>query len=332
MAMAGRDVQTVDLVRQPGEHITASDFSIVSSRLSPSPGDVVTRTLLISLDPYLALGINQSKIAGAALPQVMRSRTIGVVEASGSPQFAPGDHVLGFGAWREFDARPASELRKIDPALGPLEKHLASLGHSGFTAWLGLHLAGLQAGETVLVSGAAGAVGSVAGVLARRKGCRVVGIAGGSDKGEWLTEELGFHAAVDYREPGFHQALAEAAPEGYDLLFENVGARSLDPALPLMQRRGRVALCGLVAHYEDVAPVALVNFREILIRSITILPFSIYDHEHLLGDALTDLVAADKAGELPARFTVSRGLESLPEALVAMLHGQGMGKHIVRLE
>jgi len=292
---------------------------------------VVTRTLLVSLDPYLALTIHGAGMDGNLAQHVMRSRTVGRVVASGNPKFESGDHVLGFGAWQDFDARDAAELRRLDLTLGPMEKHLASLGHSGFTAWLGLHHAQAASGETVLISGAAGAVGSVAGVLARRRGCRVVGIAGGPDKGRWLTEQLGFHAVIDYRKPGFAQALAKTAPDGYDLLFENVGARSLDPALPLLKRRGRVALCGLVEHYEDQAPVALGNFHQILTRSISILPFSIYDHEHLWDSALVDLVAAERAGELPDKFTLSEGLEALPRAFIAMLRGQGLGKHVVRV-
>ncbi len=329
--MITRDIHTVELTHNPGERIEAGDFSLECSQLTPRPGDIVTRTLLVSVDPYLALNISRAKAGYEPMPGVMRSRTIGVVVDSENPEFKPGDHVLGFGAWRDFDARDAAELRRIDLSLGPMEKHLASLGHSGFTAWLGLHQAKAKSGETVLISGAAGAVGSVAGVLARRRGCRVVGIAGGALKGRWLTERLGFHAVVDYREPGFAEALGEAAPEGYDLLFENIGARSLDPALPLMNRRGRIALCGLVEHYQDNAPVVLRNFRQILLQSIAIMPFSIYDHEHLWNSALADLVAAERAGELPDEFTISKGIESLPGAFVAMLRGEGLGKHMVRI-
>lgn len=318
-------------MRDPSDHIEAGDFSIEHARLKPRREDVVTRTLLVSVDPYLALTISRAKAAGEPLPRVMQSRTIGVVVDSGHPEFKAGDHVLGFGAWQNYDVRDASGLRRIDLSLGSIEQHLASLGHSGFTAWVGLHHAGAASGETVLISGAAGAVGSVARVLARRRGCRVVGIAGGGKKGRWLTRQLGFHAVVDYREPGFNRALADAAPEGFDLLFENVGARSLDPALPLMRRHGRVALCGLVGHYENNAPMVLSNFSHILIQSVSILPFSIYDYEHLWDSALVDLVAAQRAGELPDRFTISEGIESLPHALVAMLQGRGLGKHMVRI-
>lgn len=332
MAMAELETRTVALTRRPGDCITADDFSIVNSRLVPLPQGVVTRTLFISLDPYLALNISHGETAGEPLPRILQSRTIGLVEASESAKFLPGDCVLGFGAWADIDVRVASALHKLDLALGAPEKHLASLGHSGFTAWLGLRQGKATAGETILVSGAAGAVGSVAGVLARRMGCRVVGIAGGEQKGKWLTDELGFHAVVDYRKANYHQALAEAAPDGYDLLFENVGINSLDPALPLMKPGGRIALCGLVAHYQDDAPLTLANFRQLLMRSITVIPFSIYDHDTLRGKAIQDLAAAEKAGELPARFTISDGLEALPDAFVAMLHGRGMGKHLVRLE
>jgi len=326
-------MKEVRLARASRGAIIEADFAIVEfPEPEPAPGTIITRTLWISVDPYLALRMGDVVPAQTnGPPYPMTSRTIGVVVHGDGHQFVEGVHVLGFGRWAEVDARPPSALTRIDVDDIPMSAHLGAVGHSGFTAWLGLRLGRLMPCETVLVSGAAGAVGSAAGQLAKAAGCQVIGIAGGADKTRWVTKNLGFDACVDHRIPDLAAQIAEAAPDGVDLHFENVGAATLDPALANMRRGGRVMLCGLVQHYQGTAPVALANFRRILEASIRIEPFSIYDHADLFPQAKADLVAALRAGALTLRETISDGIEQLPAAFVGMLAGQGCGKHLVRL-
>lgn len=326
-----RRIRQVLVARHPGQAVQIEDMAIEDVDYRPAPGRVVTRTTHISVDPYLAFNMSKARADRAPTPYPMRSRTIGEVVEPGDSPFRVGDAVLGFGFWQEFDDRTAAELRRVELSLAPAAAHLGVLGHSGFTAWLGLSLGNLRTGETLLISGATGAVGSTAGILARRMGCRVIGIAGGEEKVRWLTEGLGFHAGIDYRAPDFAAALGRAAPDGYDMLFENVGARTLDPALLHLKPGSRVMLCGLIQHYQDDAPVVLANFRQILRKSIRILPFSIYDHEAKVDQAMPVLLEAWKAGDLGNQHTLSRGFDALPGALVAMMRGQGKGKHVVQV-
>lgn len=325
-------MKEVRLLRAHDGSISEADFTLVERpEPVPVPGEVVTRTLWISIDPYLALRIRDHADMGTTdVPYPMTSRTIGVVVHGDGNAFSAGDFVLGFGRWAEFDTRPPTALTKIDDTDFPISAHLGAAGHSGFTAWLGLKLGQLNADETVLVSGAAGAVGSIAGQLAKAAGCRVIGIAGGPEKAGWVTE-LGFDACVDHRRPDLAAQIRDVAPDGIDLHFENVGSATLDPALANMQRRGRVMLCGLVQHYQSTAPVALMQFRRLLEASIRIEPFSIYDHADLFPKARADLAAALRNGSLKRRETVAHGIEQLPSAFVSMLAGRGSGKHLVSL-
>jgi len=324
-------MQEILLARRVDGQITAADFE-ARETAGPSEshdGLVGTRTTHISLDPYLALRMRKGiPDAGNGPPYPIVGRTIGEVMEPGASDFRRGDHVLGFGRWASEDWRLAADLRKVDLDAAPPEAHLGIAGHSGFTAWLGVRLAGLRSGECFVVSGAAGAVGSVAGQLAKRSGCRVVGIAGGREKASWVVEALGFDACIDHRRPDFAEALAASLPGGADIHFENVGAAMLDPMLGLMKRRGRMMLCGLMQHYQNADPVALRNFRAILERSIRIEPFSIYDHEELASTARNELIAEVGAGGLRFKCSTTHGLDHVPEAFVAMLEGRGIGKHI----
>ena len=325
-------MKEVRLLRaQPGA-ITEADFTVIERPVPvKAPGVVVTRTLWISIDPYLALRIRDHvPTQGDCAPWPMTSRTIGVVIRGDGERFAEGDHVLGFGRWAEFDARPPADLVRIEDADVPMSAHLGAAGHSGFTAWLGLRLGQLKPGETVLVSGAAGAVGSLAGQLAKAAGCRVIGIAGGREKTKWVMD-LGFDGCADHHLPDLAAQIAQAASDGVDLHFENVGAATLDPALANMRRHGRVALCGLVQHYQGSSPVTLTQFRRVLEASIRIEPFSIYDHSDLFPQAKAELTTALRGGTLRLRETVTDGIEQLPAAFVGMLAGRGYGKHLVRL-
>lgn len=326
-------MKRVALVRRPIGEISADDF-IVDEIASPTgaAGEVVTRTRLISLDPYLVLRMRGDFCDDpAGPPHPIVSRTIGEVLDPGTSGFARGDFVLGFGAWSEIDRRPSEALRRVEPIGGlPLSAHLGALGHSGFTAWLGLEIGDLKSGDVVCVSGAAGAVGSVVGLIAKARGCRVVGIAGGREKTERLVRDYGFDIALDHRLPQLGRRLIAAAPGGIDLHFENVGTATLDPALSAMRKGGRVVLCGMVQHYESDAPVILENFRRFFDRRVRLLPFSIYDHEDRFAEAHRDLTRLLE-GRVIAETVTSGGIEALPAAFVAMLRGAGMGKHVAAI-
>lgn len=326
-------MKQVRLRRRPAGQITTGDFVVDGmAELGETAGRVVTRTTHISLDPYLALRMRAEipeRSDGPPYPIV--GRTIGEVVDPGFSEFAVHDTVLGFGQWRAYDARPAADLRRIDIGAVPVAAHLGAVGHSGFTAWLGLSIGKAAEGETFVVSGAAGAVGSVAGQLAKQRGCRVIGIAGGADKVDRVVGELGFDACLDHRVPDLAGRLRELAPDGIDLHFENVGANTLDPVLANMRRRGRIVLCGLMQHYQDVAPVALRNFRLFLERSIRLEPFSIYDHQDRFNQAYRDLIGAAQAGALRFTQTVTEGMDQVPGAFVAMLGARGIGKHVAKV-
>lgn len=322
-------VREVVLLHRVTQKIVPEDFAVVDRDDITAATGVTTRTTHISLDPYLALRMaNGAPDATEAAPYSIVGRTIGEVIRSDDPQFAPGDMVLGFGRWSSHDNRAGAELRKIDLGGIPAVAHLSVAGHSGFTAWLGIRLANLKAGETFLVSGAGGAVGSIAGQLAKRRGCRVIGIAGNRSKTDWIVDSLGFDAAIDHRDADIEAALRVAAPDGIDAVFENVGAKTLDPALANMRSGGRVILCGLMQHYQDREPITLRNFRLFLERSIRLEPFSIYDHEILASTAREHLSEAVRRGDLKFSAHVTHGLDALPTAFVAMLNGAGIGKHV----
>lgn len=313
--------------------IGPEDFAVVNrDEIRATETGGMTRTTHISLDPYLALRMaREIPDAGGLAPYSIIGRTIGEVIRSDDPAFVPGDKVLGFGRWSSHDNRPAVQLRKLDMEDVPVEAHLSVAGHSGFTAWLGIRLADLKAGDTFVVSGAAGAVGSIAGQLAKRKGCRVIGIAGGRYKIGWIVDRLGFDAGIDHHGADIGAALRTAAPDGIDVLFENVGTKILDPALASMRPQGRVMLCGLMQHYQDREPVTLFNFRAFLEKSIRLEPFSIYNYGDLEPVAREELFTAVRDGDLRFSTCLTNGLENVPAAFVAMLNGGGIGKHIARV-
>ena len=310
----------------PSGEIGLGDFSFAEAELqAPGEGEVLIRVLYISVDPYLVMRIR----AGDFPEGRVRSRLIGRIEVSRAPGFVADDLVLGFGRWQEHEVMPAAELRIIRP-VAPLPAYLGVVGHSGYTALLGIELLGIAPGQTFTVSSAAGMVGAVAGQLAKLAGARVIGIAGG-DKAAAVVDKLGFDAGIDYRQQDLAIALAAAAPRGIDRHFENVGAPMLDPVLGLINQNARIALCGLIAHYSDEAPICLANFRRILMRGATISAFSIYDHLDQYEKGLARLEKLVIDGRLRSYETIAEGFASLPGALIAMLRGEGFGKHMVRL-
>jgi len=291
----------------------------------PAAGEIVIRALWVSVDPHLVMPIRAGKFEDGPI----RSRIIAKVEQSCAPGFAPGDLVLGFARWQVHDCVPAAEMRLLRPR-APLQAYLGIAGHSGFTAMLGVRSLAPQPGHTVTVSSAAGIVGSIACQLAKSAGARVVAIAGGA-KADRIATLYGLAAGIDHAAADFTQRLAAACPDGIDRHFENVGAHILDPVLALANETARIALSGLIQHYGDDAPVCLVNFRQLLLKTISITPFSIYRHDDEYPAALVELENMVLAGTLHAPEQVHEGFASIPDALLAMLAGDGIGKHVVRV-
>jgi NADPH-dependent curcumin reductase CurA len=300
-------------------------------------GQVLVRNHYLSLDPYMRGRIEEAKSYASPQPigETMVGGTVGVVEASQHAGFAPGDTVVGMLGWAEYGLSDGRMLNKVDTRHVPLSAYLGPVGMPGVTAWYGLRqICQPKAGETVLVSAASGAVGSVVGQLAKMLGCRAVGIAGGPEKCAYVRDELGFDACVDHRENGdlksMGRALREAAPNGIDCLFENVGGVGFDAALARMNAFGRIALCGLIAGYEG-GDIAMQNVRMLLVSRLKLQGFIVAEHMEHWPAALAELGQGVATGRIKYRESIAEGLAAAPEAFVGMLHGRNFGKQLVKL-
>ena len=322
------------LDHRPTAKVSPACFRIVETPVpTPGPGEALVRHTFLSLDPYMRGRLSDAK--SYAKPQeigaVMGGGTVGVIEASNDPRFSPGDAVVGMGGWQRYSVGDARSLRVVDAKAVPIQAYLGALGMPGVTAWYGLNkIIAPKAGETVLVSAATGAVGSVVGQLAKIAGARPVGIAGGKEKCAYAVKELGYAACVDHKSPNFADELRAAAPDGIDGLFENVGGEPFQQALGRLNDFSRVALCGLIASYEGV-PTALPDMRIFLIRRFKIEGFIVSDHLELWPQAIGELAALAAARKLIWRETIRDGLENAPQALVDLLQGQNFGKMLVRV-
>jgi NADPH-dependent curcumin reductase CurA len=298
----------------------------------------------LSLDPYMRMRMNDAKsyAAPVGLGDVMVGGTVGIVTESKHEGFAAGDAVVCMGGWQEvavLDARAPGMVRKVDAGNGkhgiPLSAYLGAVGMPGVTAWVGLnHIIEAKAGETVVVSAASGAVGSVVGQLAKAKGCRVVGLAGGADKCAYVINELGFDACIDYRQyPDFNSlgaALDAAAPKGVDGNFENVGGLILDVILSRMNAFGRVALCGMISGYDGQS-LAISNARLLLTQRLKLQGFIVSEHMQLWPAALKELGTCVVTGQIKFRESVAQGIAAAPEAFLGLLKGKNFGKQLVKL-
>jgi NADPH-dependent curcumin reductase CurA len=303
-------------------------------------GQVLVRHHYLSLDPYMRMRMNEGKSYAApqAIGEVMVGGTVGEVVVSRHPKYAAGDFVANGGGWQEYavvDATQPGVMRKLPVGAVPLSAYLGAVGMPGVTAWLGLvKIIEPKAGETIVVSAASGAVGGVVGQLAKARGCRVVGFAGGADKCRYVVEELGFDACIDYKahasEDSLAQALAAAAPQGVDGCFENVGGRVLDVTMAQMNAFGRIALCGLISGYnEGVAP--LKHTRVLLTQRLKMQGFIVSEHMQVWPEALAELSQAVASGGLRYRESIAQGLASAPEAFIGLLRGRNFGKQLVKL-
>lgn len=314
---------------------TPDCFRLVTVPLqAPAEGEVLVRNELLSVDPYIRMRMEakDSYAPVMAIGDVMVGRTVGQVVDSRADGLAVGDWVVGRLGWQDYSVAKPAELQKVDVARAPASAYLGALGSTGITAWVGLmHFGRPQPGETVLVSAASGAVGSVVGQLAKRQGCRAVGIAGGAAKCELVRQAYGFDDCVDYKRPDFAEALARALPSGADIYFDNVGGPILDAVLPLLNNFARVPLCGLVSQYNAAEPYGVRNLREIFNRRVTLRGFVLSDHKDLWPQAEAELLQAHAQGQLHYRETIAEGLENAPQAFIDMLAGRNVGKQLVRL-
>jgi NADPH-dependent curcumin reductase len=304
-----------------------------------APGQVLVRHHYLSLDPYMRGRMSDQKSYATPQPldEVMIGGTVGEIIASKSDKLAVGDHVVGMGGWQEYEvvAGDSPMLRKVDTSRIPSSAYLGAVGMPGVTAWYGLNMiCEPKAGETVAVSAASGAVGSVVGQLAKARGCRAVGIAGGKDKCDYVVHELGFDACIDYKAAAdpkeLHARLREATPSGIDGYFENVGGAILDAVMARMNAFGRIAVCGMIAGY-DGAPIPMSYPQLILVQRLKLQGFIVSEHGALWPKALTELGAAVASGKLKYRESVAHGIESAPGAFLGLLKGKNFGKQIVKL-
>ena len=313
-----------------------SDFQLtVSTIAEPGDGEVLVRNLYMSVDPYMRGRMNDVKSYSPPfkLGEALEGGAVGRVERSRNPNFKEGDIVNNGLGWREAFVSDGRGLTRIDANAAPMTAYLGVLGGTGLTAYVGLLDIGKpKPGETVFVSAAAGAVGSIAGQIARIKGCRVVGSAGSREKVNFLVNELGFDAAINYREGNLDQALAAHCPNGIDVYFDNVGGDHLQAALGLMNAFGRVSACGMISQYNNAQPVPGPNNLTNIVRNrLLVQGFIISDHLDRRAAFLADMSAWIREGEIKHRETVVEGLENAPRAFLGLLQGENTGKMLVKL-
>jgi NADPH-dependent curcumin reductase CurA len=329
-----RNLQVL-LDHRPTDKMSPANFRVVETPVpTPGPGEVLVRHSFLSLDPYMRGRLNDAK--SYAKPQeigaVMGGGTVGIVEASNNPRFKTGDAVVGMGGWQRYSVSDGAMLRVVDAKAVPIQAYLGALGMPGVTAWYGLNrIIEPKPGETVLVSAATGAVGSVVGQLAKLAGARAVGIAGGPEKCAYAVKELGYDVCVDHKSPGFAEELKAALPNGIDGLFENVGGEPFRQALGRLNDFSRVAVCGLIASYEG-ALTALPDMRIFLVKRFKMEGFIVSDHMDLWPRAIGELTSLAAVKKLTWRETIRDGLENTPQALIDLLHGQNFGKMLVKVD
>jgi NADPH-dependent curcumin reductase CurA len=301
----------------------------------PGAGEALVKTLLISLDPAMRgwMSDARSYIPPVGVGEVMRALAAGEVIASNDPSLAPGDLVTGLLGVQRYAVAPAAALQKIDTTLAPLPVYLSTLGMTGMTAYFGLLDVGKPvAGETVVVSGAAGAVGGVVGQLAKLKDCRAVGIAGGAEKCAYVVEELGFDAAIDYKSQDVAAGLREHCPQGIDIYFDNVGGEILDAALARLARHARVVICGAISQYNATAPVAgPSNYLSLLVNRASMTGFVILDYHDRYAAGLREMAGWYAAGKLSSREDIATGLENFNDALLRLFSGENDGKLVLEV-
>ena len=323
----------VVLASRPSGWVSEANFRIEEGPLpEPAQGEILVKNLWLSLDPYMRgrMSDARSYVKGVEIGEVMVGQTVGEVISSRNEKFAPGDKVLTQLGWQLYGA--TREASKVDGKRAPLSYYLGVLGMPGMTAYFGLKEIGQpKPGETVVVSAASGAVGSVVGQLAKIWGARAVGVAGGGQKCDYVTRELGFDACVDYKAANLPQALKQACPAGVDVYFDNVGGEIFDTLLAQMNLFSRVVVCGLISEYNATEPYRIRNWRAVLVNRIRLQGMIVFDWKERYGEALKALAGHVADGRVKYRESVVQGLENAPRGLIALLKGQNFGKQLVKL-
>jgi NADPH-dependent curcumin reductase len=313
-----------------------SDWSLTEEPVpEPAEGEFVVKLVYLSLDPAMRGWMNEGRsyVAPVKIGEIMRALGAGRVVASRNPGFAVGDHVTGVFGVQEYARSNGQSVMKVDVRSVPLPIYLSALGMPGLTAYFGLLDIGTpKAGETVVLSGAAGAVGAVAGQIAKIKGCRAVGIAGGPQKCNYIVNDLGFDAAIDYKSQDVKSALAECCPKGVDIYFDNVGGAILDTTLLFLNRRARVVVCGAISQYNNTTPVkGPSNYLSLLVNHARMEGFVVFDYVAGYAEALREMAGWLSGGKLKSREDVVKGFKAFPETLLKLYTGENFGKLILEV-
>ncbi len=324
------------LAARPVGAIKRSDWNYTQEPLrEPGEGELVVKIMFVSLDPAMRGWVNdkESYMPPVGINEVMRAIAVGQVTASNNPNFAVGDHVTGLMGVQEYAISNGQGLNKVDPKLAPLPLYLGTFGMPGITAYFGLIDVGqVKEGDTVVVSGAAGAVGSVVGQIAKIKGCRVIGIAGGADKCRYLVEELGFDGAIDYKTENVQEALKKHCPNGMDVYFDNVGGDILDAALTRLARGARIVICGAISQYNNTTEIkGPSNYMALLVQRATMKGMVVGDYYGRAGEAVGAMAGWAATGKLKPRVDIVDGLENFPAALDKLFTGENNGKLVLKV-
>jgi NADPH-dependent curcumin reductase CurA len=336
IAMTANQNRQILLISRPTGMPTAENFQLIETEIpQPGAGEVLVRSLYLSVDPYMRgrMSTAKSYVAPYELNEVLTGGVVGEVVESHNPTFAVGDIVSGMLGWSDYNVSTGKGLSKIDPRLAPISTALGVAGMPGLTAYFGLlDIGNPQPGETVVVSGAAGAVGTIVGQIAKLKGCRVVGIAGSDEKNEYLVQELGFDVTINYKTQNVFQALKEACPNGIDVYFDNVGGEISDAVMPLLNFKARIPLCGQISLYNlekaDIGPRILPY---ILKTSSLLKGFIVSDYAPRFREGITELSQWISEGKLKYRENIIEDLENAPRAFIGLFHGENMGKQLVKV-
>ena len=333
--MANMNRQIV-LAARPEGMPKPSDFRLVETPVpKPTQGQFLVKTNYLSVDPYMRGRISEAKSYAepVQIGQVMVGGTVGTVVESQHPSYRPGEVVVGYWGWQEHAVSDGQGIQRFDTSLAPMSTALGVLGMPGMTAYFGLlDICQPKEGETVVVSGAAGAVGSLVGQIARITGCRVVGIAGGADKCRYLTEELGFDASIDYKGEDVREALKRHAPKGVDVYFDNVGGEILDIVLSLLARKARISICGAISQYNNLEGVqGPGNYLSLLVNSARMEGFIVFNYAARYAEGVRAIAGWLAEGKIKAREDVVDGLETFPETLLMLFRGENLGKLVIRV-
>lgn len=322
------------LARRPVGMVQRTDFEYSAAPVAtPGDGEVLVKILYISLDPAMRGWMNEGKsyVPPVGIGEVMRAGAVGRVITSNDPGIAVGDHVVGVLGVQEYAVAKAKQLTKVDPRLVPLPVYLGTLGMPGMTAYFGLLEVGKpKAGDTVVVSGAAGAVGQVVGQIAKIKGCRVVGIAGGKDKCDYLRS-IGFDATIDYKHEDMKAALKEHCPKGVDVYFDNVGGEILDAVLTRLAMHARIVICGAISQYNEAKMKGPSNYMSLLVHRASMTGMVVFDYASRYSEAAREMAGWMAAGQLKTREDIVEGLETFPDTLLKLFKGENTGKLVLKV-